>query len=166
MGSAGDPLAQAANHLPPLEEGDPMSLRALVEQHYRNLSTGNLDAEDDLFSPDLVHVDPAVGTIPGLDGFKAYVRAFHAAFPDERHTLSSLVESGGMVAAEGIFTGTHSGPLVGPAGQVPATGRTVRLPFADVFEVEQGRIKRHRLYYDQLSFLAQLGLLPAPAPAT
>ena len=143
-----------------------MSLRTLVEQHYRNLSTGNLDAEDDLFSPDVVTVDPAAGTIRGIDSFKAYVRAFHAAFPDERHTLSSVVESGSMVAAEGTFTGTHAGPLVGPAGQVPATGRTVQLAFADVFEVEQGRITRHRLYYDQVSFLGQLGLLTASAAAT
>jgi ketosteroid isomerase-like protein len=39
------------------------------------------------------------------------------------------------------------------------------LPFADVFRVADGRITEHRVYYDTLGLLAQLGLMPEPASA-
>jgi steroid delta-isomerase-like uncharacterized protein len=137
-------------------------LRLLIQQHYRNLSTGDVAAEDALFSPEVVTLEPAAGTIRGLDAFKAYVQAFRTAFPDGQHRLTSIVESGGLVAAEGTFTGTHQGPLGGAGGELPSTGRQVEFSFADFFEVEGGRIVKHRLYYDQVTFLTQLGLAPGP----
>ena len=137
-------------------------LRSLVERHYQNLSTGEVAGEDALFSPEVVTVEPAAGTIRGLDAFKAYAQAFRTAFPDGQHRLTSVVESGSLVAAEGTFTGTQQGPLSGPGGELPPTGRQVEFSFADFFEVEGGRIVRHCLYYDQVTFLTQLGLLPGP----
>ncbi|HEX2158063.1 MAG TPA: ester cyclase [Actinomycetes bacterium] len=137
-------------------------VRSLIERHYRNLSTGDVAAEDALFSPDVVTVEPAAGTIQGLDAFKAYVQAFRTAFPDGQHRLTSIVESGSLVAAEGTFTGTQQGPLVGAGGELPPTGRQVEFSFADFFEVEGGRIVKHRLYYDQVTFRTQLGLMPGP----
>jgi ketosteroid isomerase-like protein len=41
----------------------------------------------------------------------------------------------------------------------------VRLEFADVFVVRDGQIIEHHLYYDQVAFLTQLGLMPAPSAA-
>jgi steroid delta-isomerase-like uncharacterized protein len=137
-------------------------LRSLIERHYRNLSTGDVAAEDALFSPAVVTVEPAAGTIQGLDAFKAYLQAFRTAFPDGQHRLTSIVESGSLVAAEGTFIGTQQGALVGAGGELPPTGRQVKLSFADFFEVEGGRIVKHRLYYDQVTFLTQLGLMPGP----
>lgn len=39
------------------------------------------------------------------------------------------------------------------------------MPICDVFEAEAGRIARHTVHYDQMGFLAQLGLLPESADA-
>lgn len=103
-------------------------LRLLIQQHYENLSSGDIAAEDTLFCPEVVTVEPAAGTIRGLDAFKAYVQALRTAFPDGQHRLTSIVE----------------------------------FCFADFFEVEGGRIVKHRLYYDQVTFLTQLGLMPGP----
>ena len=53
-----------------------------------------------------------------------------------------------------------------PNGQViPATGRSLSVPYADVFEVEGDRITSDRLYFDQVELLTQLGLMPDPAAA-
>jgi steroid delta-isomerase-like uncharacterized protein len=141
------------------------NLRSLVEKHYENVATANLEAEAEIFSPDVVTVEPAAGTLQGLAAFTAYEQGFHHAFPDGRLTLTSAVASGNTIAAEGTFTGTHTGPLIGPAGEIPPTHRTLELPFADFFEVEGGRITHHRIYYDQVAFLRQLGLLPHPHQA-
>ena len=44
---------------------------------------------------------------------------------------------------------------------MPATCRKVKLPFCDVCKVKDVRITENRIYYDQLSFLGQIGLMPA-----
>ena len=138
-------------------------LRRIVEQHYRNVASADYAAEDAIFSPDVVTVDPGAGTLEGLPAFKAYEEVFHRAFPDGRLVLKSAVEAGSTVAAQGVFVGTHAGPLAGPAGEIPPTHRKLELPFADFFEIENGRIVSHRIYYDQVAFMQQLGLMPAPA---
>jgi hypothetical protein len=37
------------------------NLRSLVEKHYENVATANLKAEAEIFSPDVVSVEPAPG---------------------------------------------------------------------------------------------------------
>ena len=69
-----------------------------------------------------------------------------------------------MVVQEGIFSGTHTGDLMTPGGDViPATGRSLKASYADVFEIDGDHITSERLYYDQVELLIQLGLMPAPA---
>ena len=44
-----------------------------------------------------------------------------------------------MVALEGVYGGTRTGPLRTPDGaEIPATGREAHGPFVTVFEVEDG----------------------------
>ncbi|MDE3076414.1 MAG: ester cyclase [Chloroflexota bacterium] len=131
---------------------------ALVEQHYRNVSNGQIDAEDQLFSPAVETLDPSAGTLPNLEAFKAYERAFQRAFPDGKLVLESAIQQGNRVAVEGAFTGTHTGPLASPQGEIPATNRAVNLRVSDIFEVSGELITKHRIYYDQVQLLSQLGL--------
>lgn len=137
-----------------------VSPRALVEQHYRNVSTANIDADDELFSSEVETVEPSAGRLRGLAAFKDYLQAFQRAFPDGKLVLKSAIEAGNKVAVEGVYVGTHSGPLQSPRGEIPATNRALNLDMADVFEVEGDRIVRHRVYYDQVQFMSQLGLMP------
>jgi predicted ester cyclase len=132
---------------------------ALVEQHYRNVSSANINAEDELFSPDVETIDPGAGMLRGLEAFKLYERAFQRAFPDGKLVLKSAIEAGNKVAVEGAYTGTHTGPLTGPNGEIPPTNRPLDLDFSDLFEIDGDRIIRHRIYYDQVQFMSQLGLM-------
>src|SRR6266852_8778291 len=134
-------------------------LLALVEQHYRNVSSANIDAEDELFSPDVETIDPGAGTLRGLPAFKMYEEGFQRAFPDGKLVLKSAIEAGNKVAVEGAYTGTHTGPLRGPKGEIPPTNRPLNLEFSDLFEIDGSRITRHRIYYDQVQFMSQLGLM-------
>jgi ketosteroid isomerase-like protein len=99
----------------------------------------------------------------GIGPFIGYGQAFLRAFPDGRIHRDRYVEDGDSVVVEGRFTGTNTGPLQTPAGELPATGRPLELPFADVFRLAGGRITEHRIYYDTVGMLAQLGLMPEPA---
>ena len=92
-------------------------------------------------------------------------RSFAAACPDGRHTLAAVVDGGDRFAVEGTWTGTHTGPLAGPGGEMPPTGRSVALPFCAVATRRGDRIAGVTVHLDQMTMLGQLGLLPEPVPA-
>jgi steroid delta-isomerase-like uncharacterized protein len=91
------------------------------------------------------------------------LRAFWEALPDATITWENHVESGSMIAGEGVLTGTHTGPFRTPQGEIPPSGRQVRLPYAFVRRVEGGAIASEHLYFDQMELLQQLGALPQPS---
>jgi hypothetical protein len=53
------------------------------------------------------------------------------------------------------------GPLATPTGEtLPPTGRRVSVRGVDVQTHLGGGVARHHIYFDQVEFLAQLGLMP------
>jgi ketosteroid isomerase-like protein len=139
--------------------------RELADRFYAGFNAGDHDGLAKIFDPDVVTVEPGGGTMHGFDAFRAFGETFRRAAPDARLNLRSAVEGDTRIAIEGSFTGTHTGPLATPQGDVPPTGRAIDLPYADFLEIRAGRIVAHHTYYDQLAFLGMLGLLPAPTPA-
>ena len=142
-----------------------MTHETLVDRHYAEINSKNFSDVADLFAPDVVTQVPDAGTLAGIEPFVAYGQAFLRAFPDGRIHRDRYLEDGERVVVEGRFTGTNTGSLLTPAGELPPTGRAMVLPFADVFRVADGRITEHRIYYDTLGLMAQLGLVPEPATA-
>jgi ketosteroid isomerase-like protein len=142
-----------------------MILEQLVDRHYAEINTNDFSDAADLFRPDVVTQAPGSEPMSGIEPFVAYGRAFLQAFPDGRIHRDRSVEDGHRVVVEGRFTGTHTGPLHTPAGEIPPTGRPMVLPFADDFRVVDGKVAEHRIYFDAAGMLAQLGLMPTPAPA-
>src|SRR5258708_12230397 len=118
----------------------------LVEQHYRNVSSADIDAEDELFSPDVETVDPGAGTLLGLTAFKMYEEGFQRAFPDGKLVLKSAIEAGNKVAVEGAYTGTHTGPLRGPNGEIPPTNPPPNLDFPYLFDINGTPTHKPHLY--------------------
>jgi ketosteroid isomerase-like protein len=134
-------------------------LRSIVEKHYSNMFTGGLEPERELFSPDVVTTIPGQ-TFDSFEGFGEFGVAFARACPDARMQIRSTVESGDTIAVQSVMSGTHTGPLPGPNGEIPATNKHFEFTFADFFQVQDGKVVRHDVYYDQLGLLGQLGLLP------
>src|SRR5436853_374273 len=65
-----------------------------------------------------------------------------------------------LLSREVTWQGTHTGPLVGPKGTVPATGKQQTTRTSWVLNFDGGKIKESRHYFDMLSFMQQLGILP------
>jgi predicted ester cyclase len=57
------------------------------------------------------------------------------------------------------FEGTHQGTLEGPGGAIPPTNRRVSGKGAEFIRIEDGKVVEERLYFDQMDFLAQLGVV-------
>ena len=55
--------------------------------------------------------------------------------------------------------GTHDGPLQLSFGELRAAGKQMDAPCCDVFELQNGKIKRFDCYPEGSVILAQLGVL-------
>ena len=133
------------------------TLLALLEQHYENTISGNLDAFGEMFAPDVETVTPN-GTLKGLEEFKALGEAFATAMSDMHHEIVRSWEVGDTVIAEGVFSGRHTGPMNGPGGSIPPSGNAVAFNYADFLTFRDGKCVSHRIYWDNVTLMAQLGV--------
>jgi steroid delta-isomerase-like uncharacterized protein len=89
---------------------------------------------------------------------------FFRAFPDIRFEVINLFDKGDRAAGEVKMTGTNSGPLGTPMGEVPATGKRIDLRGALVGRINaENLIVEERRYYDTGTMMKQLGLTPEVA---
>ncbi|MFP5451815.1 MAG: ester cyclase [Thermoleophilia bacterium] len=99
--------------------------------------------------------------IVGGDEIAAAHFAWRDAFPGMRGDIENLVAHGDQVVYETTWTGTHAGPLTAPDGQtIPPTGRSVAMPACLVVRVADDRIVEQHHYFDMVTMLSQLGLMP------
>jgi steroid delta-isomerase-like uncharacterized protein len=120
----------------------------------------NWDVYDELNDPDFVN-HSAPPEMADREGSKQYLGAFFGGFPDCRFTVEDMIAEGDQVVTKKTFHGTHTGEFAG----IPATGKPVTLQFVDIMRLRDGRITEHWLSMDQLSFMQQLGVLPAATTA-
>jgi predicted ester cyclase len=73
------------------------------------------------------------------------------------------VIAGDTAVTEATYSGTHTGTLPTPNGDVPATGKRVQGRQVAVQRVKDGQISSEQLYFDQMEFLGALGLVPSPS---
>ena len=79
-------------------------------------------------------------------------------FPDLNIVVKRVVAADGVEAVEAICTGTHEGEF--ELGQVlQPTGRKIDFPFVSLYEIENGRAKTSRHYWDDALIMNQLGVL-------
>jgi predicted ester cyclase len=134
----------------------------LIERLFAVLDSHRWDDIDTVVHPDSETTTP-MGQGLSRDAWIEINRSFAVAAPDGRHTLQSVIEDGDRYAAEGVWTGTQTGPMATPGGELPPTGRALTLPFCTTATRRGDRLASVTVYFDQLAMLAQLGLVPEPA---
>jgi predicted ester cyclase len=90
--------------------------------------------------------------------------SWFGAFPDAHVDVHRVHITDDVAVEEGTFTGTHDGVLHGPMGDVPPTGRAVKIGYIQVLRFRDGKHVSFNLMFDRLSMLEQLGLIPGSAP--
>ncbi len=96
----------------------------------------------------------------GLSQIIEAMKGWKQAMPDVKGTVTNAFASGKKVTLEVTWEGTHTGPLTGSTGTIPATGKRQVTPSAWIFDFEGEKIKESRNYFDMLSFLQQIGAAP------
>ena len=140
---------------------------AIARAVYEAFNDQDLDRAGALAAEDIELVDVPTGrTLRGPEGFKDGMRAWIRACSDASVEVVEMIPGeGGSVTTEFVGRGTHDGPLAGPGGEIPPTGRFLELRYCEVFRMRDGKIASAHLYYDAATLLGQLGLIPAPEGA-
>jgi steroid delta-isomerase-like uncharacterized protein len=137
-----------------------MSNKDAMARFYEAISAGELGVVDEVLADDFVEHDEFPGIPQSRDGVKQFFEMSRAAFPDLRLRVLHLVEDGDICVGHGLFEGTHEGDFMG----VPATGRRVSVPIADVVRFgDDGRAVEHWGVTDTGMMMQQLGVVPDSA---
>lgn len=113
-----------------------------------------------LFTDDGVFIDESIGvTYKGPGELGKTVEVYATAFPDMHRELYDFWTDGNTVIVRLALQGTHSGLLATPFGVLPPTGKRMDAPCADIWEIEDGKIKKFDCYPEGTIIFAQLGIL-------
>ena len=138
--------------------------KAVVQAIYDHFNRHDLERAVSLVTGDFELIDLAMGqTFNGPEGFRHWLQGHLTPLPDAQVEVVSIVAEGDWVATEHIGRGTHDGPLMTPAGEVPPTHRSIELKVAEFYELHNGKVRRMRTYFDQGAVMREFGLSPSGA---
>jgi ketosteroid isomerase-like protein len=132
---------------------------ATVRNAYAIAERKDIEGWIDAFTPDGVFTDNSVGATYRGRELAEPVRNYATAFSNMHRELYRIYVDGNVVVVQLALQGDHDGPLQLPFGELPATGKQMDAPCCDVFELEDGKIKRFDCYPEGSVIFAQLGVL-------
>jgi steroid delta-isomerase-like uncharacterized protein len=134
-----------------------MKIEEMVRDHLAAYNSHDVDKLASFWMEDIVLDDVGLGVIiRGNQEVKSYVCDAFAAIPDVKKELKAFFCTGDQAVCEMVETGTQTGAFE----KIPATGKSYSLRAVWVIEMREGKIGRLASYYDVLSFLRQVGLMP------
>jgi steroid delta-isomerase-like uncharacterized protein len=160
------PLGSTERRVPEIEdvvtaEATPVSdevrqrREAIVRQHLDAENHQDVQGVIDTFATPKYDVK-ALGTVNDGEGsVRELMTGLFEGFPDFHVDVLSIRHTDDAVIVEEIMGGTHDGPWAG----VPATGKTMQVPCACVFEFDGDRLTCEKVYFDLATILRQLGAM-------
>jgi steroid delta-isomerase-like uncharacterized protein len=138
-----------------------MSPTDIAREYTASFNDRKFDRARELLHSDYTYTGPDGREQRGPDAGVAVLKMWANGFPDARIDIQNIKESGDTVVVEFVGRGTHRGDLMGMA----PTGKQVNIPVCNILELRDGKVYREREYMDMATMMAQLGVMPAGAPA-
>lgn len=137
------------------------SAESIVRRAYHMAEGNVMDMEGfkNLFADDGV-VRASGKTYQG-DQIPSMLYFSHQLVPDVHREILRVHTIGNFVAVEMAFRGTFTGTFETPAGTIKGNGTKIDVRGADLWYVENGKIKEFNCYLEVSVMQEQLGLLPA-----
>jgi steroid delta-isomerase-like uncharacterized protein len=133
-----------------------------AEQFFTALNAKDVDTMVAMLSPS-VNFSTPIGSFTGQGAYREWVSQQFRTITGFTHKIRGIIaESDQTIAFEVRATGTHTGPLALPSGEVPASGRSINMSAAIFLRFENGLIVEYHLYFDHLELLRQVGAFTYP----
>lgn len=129
-----------------------MKAHEVVGRYFEAWNKHDPQAIMECFARDGVYTSPAVPE--GLNGIalSIFTTAFFHSFSNVKFQILKTIADGNQVAVEWVMIATNDGGFQGE----PATGNTVKVPGTEILELENGKVRSARTYYDRYGMVAQL----------
>lgn len=132
-----------------------------AEKFFEAINDHDLSRYSDMISPDFRSDQPGVPAPMTEEQNNAYTQSFIDAFPDLHFDFRQTIAQGDFVVINWVASGTHKGGLPTPTGaMLPPTGKHAIVPGSSTYQFKDGKIVRATNYWDMVTLLAQLGLMP------
>ena len=138
------------------------NLTRIATEIVTGYNSSNWAGLKELVTPDVIYNE--FGTqrrIQGPDAVIKTLQEWKKALSDSRGNVTTSFASENLVALELTWQGTHDGAFTGPAGTLAPTGRRQTTPAAMIVKFQGDKIKEIHHYFDMMTFLQQLGAMPA-----
>jgi predicted ester cyclase len=131
--------------------------QTIASRYYAGVIARDPEAAIAVLAADSVVEIPGA-TLHGPAPVAGWMQSFFMAFPDLEHEVRPLESAGDVVRTTLRIRGTHTGPLVSPAGTIPATGRTIDIEAANELQIAGEHVARLTIRFDPGAMMAQLGV--------
>ena len=122
----------------------------------------DLDTFSKRHKDDVVVRWPGKGATHGIRDHRQEAVDFFKTFPDQKlvnRPYRTFFASGDWTCSIAKFTGTMTGPMMGPDGkEIPPTNKAFDVEFCTVARWDNGQIVEENLFYDLVTFMKQIGL--------
>ncbi len=141
-------------------------LVAIAKDHLEALAKGDWSTYRNGLTDNAVYDEEATQRrVQGADDYIKRIKEWKSAFPDMKATVKEAIAARDAVVLEVEWQGTHKGAFTGPMGSIPATGRQGKLPAMVLFRFEGEKIRETHHYFDLMTMLRDLGVMPQPQAA-
>lgn len=173
-GTAQKPAEGSAAMTPPPpkpEPPKPMMGADLATQYktcIEHLNSGKFDdfrktCIDDAF----VAHDYGDGSTHKADDLVSWFKTMKEGMPDWKLSPQLVLVSGRNILAVNLMTGTHTGTMKSPMGDMPATNKKVGMMFFHRLAInDANKATEEWAYSDPATMMGQLGMAPKDAPPT
>ena len=140
-------------------------LEGFIRESYAIAERKDFDGWRARFTDDGIFIDNSIGVSYSGSALDYPVRQYGAAFEDMHRELYRIWVTDDTVLVRLALQGTNTGPLEMPFGTIRPTGNKMDAPCADIFEMEDGKIKTFDCYPEGSIVLTQLGVIDNLAAA-
>lgn len=133
-------------------------LRKIMNAYYRTLDGDGPGAVAGYWSENCEFAAPGARG-RGPDFIRHYIQIFYDGNPGLRHMVRSAIEQDDTIALELSVTGTNTGVLRLPTGDLPPTGKRWQVPVSVVIRFKGREFLSYHIYLDMNEFLGQIGVL-------
>lgn len=132
--------------------------KELVVNFYADMNRGDSESLDQYFSPDVVcYSGGSPEPVRGLEANKQMDAYFRSVFSDIHYTVQDVIADGDTVAVRRLWSMRHTGAFMG----IAPTGKVLSGTAIEIMRIVDGKIVEQWTESDNLSFMQQLGAIPA-----
>lgn len=138
-----------------------MAQEQLIRSMYDAVNKHDVEKFVSFFNEDAQFKDVSTGHVfHGRSEIRDMINGWLKTFPDMNLRVSEIFGTGDKLVTELTLTGTHKGELELPEETIPASGKQVTVPSADVFRLKNDKIQSVNCYFAATVLMDQIGESP------